>query len=522
PNANFSGAASFSYVASDGSATSNSASVTVNVAAVADSPQLITPGQLNALVAGISSISTTAAVSNAGLAGAIGLPSATLNSFDPPPGPGTNDPGTVNVNDGALTNYNYALSSGTSVVFNWAFTNGENLASEINNGFNDIVVLVITNPDGTQTSTLITSSEQAGPATNTSGAYTFTAATAGSYQFSWLVLNGTDTAKDSSLTISNIAFQAGASIFGTPVDFPISTALVDTDGSETLSVTVAGVPAGAAFSAGTNLGGGIWSFTAAQLNGLIFLPADGYTGTVNLTVTSTATETSNGSTASTTQTVAVTVVETTNTITGTSGNNNLTGTANNDHIQGLAGNDTLSGGTGDDLIYGGTGNDTLNGNDGNDRLSGGTGTDTLNGGNGNDTLIGGSGNDTLTGGIGSDVFRWELADQGSAGAPTLDTITDFSTALPAFGGDILDLRDLLVGESHSGSSPGTLDDYLHFETSGANTIVHISTNGGFSGGFSAALGDQQITLTGVDLVTGFANDNAIITDLLSKSKLITD
>jgi len=297
---------------------------------------------------------------------------------------------------------------------------------------------------------------------------------------------------------------------------------LDTDGSETLAVTVAGVPAGAAFSAGTNLGGGIWSFTAAQLNGLIFLPAYGFTGTVNLTVTSTATETSNGSTASTTQTVAVTVAETTNTITGTNGGNTVIGTASNDHIQGLAGADTLSGGAGNDLIYGGADNDTLNGDDGNDRLYGGAGTDTLNGGNGNDTLIGGTGNDALTGGAGSDVFRWELADQGSVGAPAADTIADFSTALPASGGDILDLRDLLVGESHSGSLPGTLDDYLHFEILGGNTIVHVSTSGGFSGGFNAALDDQRITLTGVDLVTGFANDNAIITDLLSKAKLITD
>ena len=146
----------------------------------------------------------------------------------------------------------------------------------------------------------------------------------------------------------------------------------------------------------------------------------------------------------------------------------------------------------------------------------------MNGGNGNDTLIGGTGNDSLTGGAGSDVFRWELADQGTVGAPATDTITDFSTALPAAGGDILDLRDLLVGESHSGSSPGTLDTYLHFEKLGANTIVHISSTGGFSGGFNAALDDQKITLTGVDLVTGFASDNAIITDLLSKSKLIAD
>ena len=39
----------------------------------------------------------------------------------------------------------------------------------------------------------------------------------------------------------------------------------------------------------------------------------------------------------------------------------------------------------------------------------------------------------LTGGIGSDVFKWELADRGAKGAPAIDTVTDFSTALPGAG-----------------------------------------------------------------------------------------
>ena len=77
-------------------------------------------------------------------------------------------------------------------------------------------------------------------------------------------------------------------------------------------------------------------------------------------------------------------------------------------------------------------------------------------------------------------------------------------------------------EIHTGTLPGNLDDYLHFEKIGSNTVVHVSTSGGFSAGYSAAAQDQIITLSGVDLVTGFANDNAIITDLFTKSKLITD
>jgi hypothetical protein len=63
---------------------------------------------------------------------------------------------------------------------------------------------------------------------------------------------------------------------------------------------------------------------------------------------------------------------------------------------------------------------------------------------------------------------------------------------------------------------------LHFEKSGtSNTIVHISSSGAFSSGFSAGLDDQTITLNNVDLTTT-GNDQAIIQDLLNKGKLIVD
>ena len=155
-------------------------------------------------------------------------------------------------------------------------------------------------------------------------------------------------------------------------------------------------------------------------------------------------------------------------------------------------------------------------------MGGSTGNDTLTGGDGNDTLWGGAGNDTLTGGLGSDTFKWSLADKGTTTTPASDQITDFNTASASSGGDILDLRDLLTGESHTGTLPGNLNGYLHFEKIGSDTVVHVSTSGGFAAGYVSTAQDQVITLSGVDLVTGFANDNAIITDLLTKSKLITD
>jgi len=186
------------------------------------------------------------------------------------------------------------------------------------------------------------------------------------------------------------------------------------------------------------------------------------------------------------------------------------------------GNDTVHGGTGDDIIYGQGGNDTLYGDDGNDILYGGSGNDTLHGGagndvldggSGNDTLIGGKGNDTLYGGAGSDTFKWELNDQGSVGAPAVDTIKDFSNDTIANGGDVLDLKDLLVGEKD-----GTLTQYLNIHKEGNNTVIDINTKGQIAQG-----ADQKIVLENVDLTNnGQMNNQAIINDLLQKGKLNVD
>ncbi|HSH87744.1 MAG TPA: type I secretion C-terminal target domain-containing protein, partial [Methylophilus sp.] len=194
-------------------------------------------------------------------------------------------------------------------------------------------------------------------------------------------------------------------------------------------------------------------------------------------------------------------------------------------ISGTSGNDNqLNGTSGSDIIYGLGGNDTLNGGAGNDILRGGAGNDTLNGGEGNDILIGGKGNDTLTGGAGVDVFKWDRGDDGVAGNPARDTITDFNKSPLSQGGDVLDVRDLLQGENNT-----NLANYMHFEKSGSDTIVHISSNGGYSndahnvsGNFSSGNTTQQIVLTGVDLTSGQSSDAAIIANLMAQQKIITE
>nr|ALV86596.1 secretion target domain protein [uncultured bacterium 27] len=154
-----------------------------------------------------------------------------------------------------------------------------------------------------------------------------------------------------------------------------------------------------------------------------------------------------------------------------------------------------------------------------DALGGGTGADNLSGGDGNDILVGGAGNDGLTGGAGADVFHWELADRGTAGTPAVDTVADFATAQ----GDKLDLRDLLQGETLDGGAIGNLGNYLLVEKSGSNTLVHVSSNGGFSTGYNAGAEDQTIVLTGVDLTASSTlTSQQVIQNLLNNNRLTVD
>ena len=97
----------------------------------------------------------------------------------------------------------------------------------------------------------------------------------------------------------NLTTQAGSpSTVTYPVD--ITTSLVDTDGSETLSLVVSGVPNGAHLSAGTDNGDGTWTLDpAADLTGLTLTVPASVTEDFSLTATATATE-PNGHTASTT------------------------------------------------------------------------------------------------------------------------------------------------------------------------------------------------------------------------------
>ncbi|NVK00244.1 MAG: type I secretion C-terminal target domain-containing protein, partial [Oceanospirillaceae bacterium] len=173
----------------------------------------------------------------------------------------------------------------------------------------------------------------------------------------------------------------------------------------------------------------------------------------------------------------------------------------------------LDGGSGDDLIYGrsnvdqflaagdtiygGDGNDVIDARAGNDQILGESGDDVIFGGSGDDSITGGTGDDILAGGRGSDSFIWNIADADGG----TDTITDF---VSGSGGDVLDLSDILQS-----NDAATLDSMLTFALDGANTKITLN-NGTVS---------QTIVLENVDLVTGAADNQAIIQSLLDDGNL---
>ncbi len=76
----------------------------------------------------------------------------------------------------------------------------------------------------------------------------------------------------------------------TRIALNIVSELTDTDGSESLSITIAGVPTGAALSAGHDNGDGTWTLTHDQLHDLTLTPAHDMSGNLHLDITATSTD----------------------------------------------------------------------------------------------------------------------------------------------------------------------------------------------------------------------------------------
>ncbi|NOT71642.1 MAG: tandem-95 repeat protein [Hyphomicrobium sp.] len=152
---------------------------------------------------------------------------------------------------------------------------------------------------------------------NGNGTYTLTAPAnfAGNVTLSYSVTDGTATisGQTRSLTITpvsdapSLAVLAASGNEDTAIALNITSALVDTDGSEALSITISGVPTGATLSAGTDAGGGVWTLTPGQLTGLTITPPLNSDADFTLSVTATSTD----GTAAAATTVATILVDVT-------------------------------------------------------------------------------------------------------------------------------------------------------------------------------------------------------------------
>jgi Ca2+-binding RTX toxin-like protein len=280
----------------------------------------------------------------------------------------------------------------------------------------------------------------------------------------------------------------------------IKAALTDLDGSETLVIRIAGLPACASLSAGTRSADGTWTLSVNQLNGLeVLFPAG--TPTFTLTVTAIATDVDPNSGASDTESVTAAIQvktkpEGNDVLRGGDGNDEIWGTGGNDTMAGDKGNDYLSGGTGHDMMTGDDGNDVLQGRDGNDTLSGGKGKDGLSGGDGNDRLSGGDGNDWMFGGDGNDNLFGDAGNDGLKGGSGNDSMAggDGNDWLSGGSGN-----DRLSGDKGNDDlSGGDGDDSLS-GGDGRDEMYGGSGNDTLSGGND---GDELIGGSGNDSLSG--------------------
>ncbi|TLP42867.1 tandem-95 repeat protein, partial [Cohaesibacter sp. CAU 1516] len=222
---------------------------------------------------------------------------------------------------------------------------------------------------------------------------------------------------------------------GAAINLPdILPTLPDNDGSESLALSLGNLPDGTVLSDGSHTvtigaDGGSGDIASWDLDNLQATPPADYVGTVNVQVTATTTEMSNGDTATTTTSFDIQVEEPhiVNEVTGTSASETLDGTNGEDLISASAGDDTINAYDGSDIVYGGDGNDTIDGGSGNDTLYGDHGSDVIVGGSGSDMIYGGIGNDTMSGGDGNDSFFYMMGDgndsvNGGTGSDWTDSI----------------------------------------------------------------------------------------------------
>ena len=277
---------------------------------------------------------------------------------------------------------------------------------------------------------------------------------------------------------NDVIYADGGSGGGFSVALEIAGALSDVDGSETLSVEIAGVPAGASLSAGSQIAQGVWQVAAGDLGGLMLDLAT--SDDLTLTVTATTRE-ANGATASVSRDLVV-------------------------HFEGVGGDDVMRGGAGNDQMFGGSGIDLIDFSDAVTGVSAylyagvalGNGYDTFSNVEG---VIGSSFGDGLYGDNGANIFFGGAGGDVIVGYDGDDVIMDGSGADAVYGdagNDTIVAAADVDRDSYNGGSGFDVVDY-----SGVMGAISVDLN---NGAVRGAAGRDQ--LSGIEKVVGTAfNDS---------------
>ncbi len=145
----------------------------------------------------------------------------------------------------------------------------------------------ITLPANTDLSTVITFTPPAQSDIDLTGLLATATTTLASEGLSASSTDGFNIIVDAVADTPNIVATGGSEADGTPIAIDLAGSLtIDTDGSETITgYEISGVPAGFTFNQGTNVGGGVWSFTPAQAIGLEMSAPANTDGSYTLTAT---------------------------------------------------------------------------------------------------------------------------------------------------------------------------------------------------------------------------------------------
>ncbi len=453
PGANYNGADSFTYQASDGTALSGPATVNLNITAVNDAPVAANgsaSGPEDTVVNGSASASDVDGdLLNYLLVfdaqhGHVVLNANGTWAYTPNASYVGADLFTFKANDGHVDSNTATINLTVSAV-NHAPVAANGSAS----GNEDTVIsgqAAASDQDGnTLTYSLVADGQHGHVVVSANGSFSYTpnANYNGPDSFTFRANDGL---VDSNVATESLAIAAvndppaantdTASVAsGGVLNIPVATLLAndtDVDG-DTLSVT--GVALGPTPHGTVQLSGGVVTYTpTAGYSGpdsFFYFITDGHVaspvqGTVNVTVTS----------SSPTYTV------------GGPGNDffDFSSRTNQQLVNGMAGDDTILGGSAGDSLNGSTGNDVVSGNGGADTITGGVGADTVTGGSGNDTFY---------------LAKGDLIPTASGAA--YDLVTDYERSGGGTGGhDVLRLTGFTGAATlqYVGDASAGIHDYL--------------------------------------------------------------